>query len=698
MTCKRLLAEIHNKRQLQLKTLPYKGISGVTLLENSDVKMFYNVEDIPWNLPPTVTHLELGPKFKMPFELYLPPSLTSLKVNSSKGHHCLLFDQLPTSIKTLELGDHFKTYSEVSNGRIPTTITSLSLGNVFNQDLLPSLLPSSLISLTLGDRFDQRIGERSLPLTLESLMFGKDYNHEFGLGVLPSSLTSLSFHEYSLYDKEFMPRVLPNQLQSLTLGEHYNQMFRVGSLPQSISYLYFSSMIPAYNQEFKPGVLPASLETLIILGQTFKQSIKRDVLPNSLTRLMIPMNAGHVFEQGALPNSLTCLTLSAKPVITLGMLPSSLQSLFISDDFNGVIPVGALPESLTKLSFEGCTRTQTHPFTPGMLPSSLKTLVMTNSIVQMFKQNTLPASLTALKLYKLTSPIQPGVLPSTITALDLSDFYSFALTTDELPPALKMLKVGGSSVTFPRLELLEIGSLDPITSINCDYVKELMVDNNFDSKKTNNAWPSTKQHFGSFTIGSRSYSSTIDPKHRVKHIKSLIRSIPNSNSYNIHCKGWSVQLRKTDPWNTIILMSKYDGGGCPGADEQQPITKKRIMFFTLDKSGKLVATLEDEINRLKQENDRLNTTYTKLIEDAKMKELGINSDDGVNNRLKQENDQLKCKVERLDQEKNEQSKKIEAVNNQLNQYFKEWEINVVPASVTPPPSKPVVAKSTRRRK
>ncbi|GAM23710.1 hypothetical protein SAMD00019534_068850 [Acytostelium subglobosum LB1] len=658
MTCKRLFAEIHNKRQLQLKVTPKKGISGVTLLDNSDVVMVYSLVSISRNLPPTLTHLELGPKFRLMDHSFMPPSLTSLKLKSVL-HYNLRFDQLPPSLKTLELGDHFKNYSENTNRRMPATITSLSLGNVYNDGLPSGLLPSSLKSLTLGARFDQRIGERSLPLTLETLRFGRSYTQEFGLGVLPPSLTSLSFHEYSLYEKEFIPGVLPNQLQSLTLGKEYNQIFRVGSLPPALTHLSFLSSIESkYNQEFQLGVLPASLQTLT-LGHTFKQSIRRGILPNSLTNIDLPMNGDQVIEPGALPNSLISLTLSVNPVISVGMLPNSLQSLYITSRFADVIPMGALPESLTKLSFEGCLYLD-HPITPGTLPSSLKTLTII--YIHPIIQGTLPSALTSLKLINFNRIIQPGVLPSSITALDLGHLYAHSLTAKVLPSSLTSLRIGGSPLTFPRLETLEISSLKHFTEIKCDYIGSLVINSGIDSRKSNGTtpWPSTKQHFGSFTIGSRSHSSTTDPKYRVQHIKSLIRSIPNADSYNIHSQEWSVQLRKTDPWNTIILISTYK---CK-EDEQSIANKKRIQFVTLDKSGELVSRLEDEINRLKKENDRLTITNAELVKSR-------TKTDDVNNRLKQENDQLKCKVERLVQEKKEESKKLESVSNQLNQYLKE---------------------------
>ncbi|GAM23709.1 hypothetical protein SAMD00019534_068840, partial [Acytostelium subglobosum LB1] len=683
--CKRLFAEIHNRRQLQLKVTPKDGIIGVTLLDNSDVEMFHNLVGTPRSLPPTLTHLELGPKFRLLDQSFIPPSLTSLKLKST-FHYNLRFDQLPPSLKTLELGDHFKTYSEDANRRMPTTITSLSLGDIYNDPLLPGLLPPSLISLTLGARFDQRIGERSLPLTLETLKIGMNYTQEFGLEVLPPSLTSLSFDRYSLYNKEFMPGVLPNQLQSLTLGKHYNQMFRVGSLPPELTRLSISQTYDSkYNQEFQPGVLPASLH-ILTLGHSFKQSIRRGILPNSLTEIEAPMNGDQVIEPGALPNSLISLTILNRPEITVGMLPNSLQSLYITEQFPGVIPVGALPESLTMLSFDSCTIIN-DPIQPGTLPSSLKTLNI-GPYMHRIKQGILPSALTSLTFIGCNKEFQPGVLPSSITALDLGHSYAHSLTAKELPSSLTSLRISGAPLTFPRLESLEISSMKYFTEIKCDYIGSLLIDCSIDIKKTNSKWPSTKQHFGSFTIGSRSHSSTTDPKHRVQHIKSLIKSIPNVDSYNIHCVDWSVQLRKTDQWNAIILISTYR---C--IEDEQSITKKRIQFVTLDKSGELVSRFQDEINRLKQENDRLTITNANLIEDGKKVGSRTKTND-VNNRLKQENDQLRCKVERLVQEKKEESKKLESVTNQLNQYLKEWEIKVV---VPTPPTKPVVAKSTRRR-
>ncbi|GAM23713.1 hypothetical protein SAMD00019534_068880 [Acytostelium subglobosum LB1] len=656
-------------------------LGGVTLLQNSDVEMIYNARCFKTELPPTLTHLEVGYKFRMFKYSFLPDSLTSLRINSCNLIGSINFGMLPTSLKTLDLDKHVENYSTGMNGKMPSSITSLSLGSGYNYDIVPGLLPQSLISLTLGTGFNQQIRVRVLPLTLETLIIGDQYNHEFGLGVLPLSLTTLSFVTYSSYNKEFLPGVLPDRLQSLSLGAYHKQKFRVGSLPASLTFLSLGTLSTfAYERQLEIGSLPTSLQTLVV-GEGLIQSYTRGILPNSLTSLSMPMNEASVIEPGALPNSLRSLSLSNRPVITVGMLPNSLQSLFFVGRFDVAVPVGALPESLTELSFSGCP-TLVHQFAPGMLPSSIKSLTMSSTYIYSFKHDTLPSSLTSLKFGRTFNGAFPsGMLPSTITELDLGDSYSSPLTADELPSSLTSLRVRDSSVTFPRLERLEIRSLDNIKSIKCDYIGSLVISSNIDSKKKDSKWPSTNQHFGSFTIGSRSHTSTTDPKHRAVHIKSLIKSIPNADSYNIHSQEWSVQLRKTDQWNTIILISTFNRL----KDNQTITNKKRILFFTLDKSGELVATLEDEINRLKKENDR-------LTNQAKLMEVSTKTDQ-ENNRLKQEIDQLKNKVERLDQEKNEETKKFESVSNQLNQYLKEWEINVV----VPTPSKPV-AKSTRRRK
>ena len=100
---------------------------------------------------------------------------------------------------------------------------TMSLTWYSDQDLNQGIqLPSSLQSLTFGDMFDQSLEGIQLPSSLQSLTFGREFNQSLEGIQLPSSLQSLTFGLG--FDQSLEGIHLPSSLRSLT-----SQNFRVAT-------------------------------------------------------------------------------------------------------------------------------------------------------------------------------------------------------------------------------------------------------------------------------------------------------------------------------------------------------------------------------------------------------------------------------------------------------------------------------------
>ena len=143
-----------------------------------------------------------NPKFNQP--LYLPPSLTSLSLDS-----CRHFSQ-PLSL--------------------PPPLTELTLPSSFNQPLTPQSLPLTLtlLNLTKFTKFSYPIRYRVLPNALTELSLGGDFNSELLPGVLPSSLTHLLFTKGSNFNQTFTINSLPTSLRKTRVWWLLKSLVRAG--------------------------------------------------------------------------------------------------------------------------------------------------------------------------------------------------------------------------------------------------------------------------------------------------------------------------------------------------------------------------------------------------------------------------------------------------------------------------------------
>jgi hypothetical protein len=185
-------------------------------------------------LPENLTSLTFGERFsngRQPMDdNVLPKKLTSLTFGDDFDDGKLILHPgnplsnssnnfLPPEIITL----NFVSFDKImSSTFLPKTLTTLNLGNSFNQPICKKVLPESLTSLTFGNSFNQPIGEKVLQKSLTSLTFGNSFNQPIGEKVLPKSLTSLTFG--NSFNQTIGANVLPESLISLNLHKHLREI------------------------------------------------------------------------------------------------------------------------------------------------------------------------------------------------------------------------------------------------------------------------------------------------------------------------------------------------------------------------------------------------------------------------------------------------------------------------------------------
>eukprot|EP01133_Synstelium_polycarpum_P003594 gene3594-4117_t len=231
----------------------------------------------PGCLPSTLVHLTFKKLSGNIGGGVLPLGLKSLSIYGHEKSSVLNKGDLPLGLEHLEIGpvgyfvdDQALQQSIPSGNRVfPSTLTSLSFGDEFDQVLVPGSLPStikyldlggynspigvgdipqSVLHLTLGDRYNKPINVGALPQGLIRLSFGNSFNCGLAPASLPSSLRYLSFGEY--YNHEILPNTLPESLESLLFGRIFDiNKIGIDTLPKSLQYLRLSRPI---NNDYLP--------------------------------------------------------------------------------------------------------------------------------------------------------------------------------------------------------------------------------------------------------------------------------------------------------------------------------------------------------------------------------------------------------------------------------------------------------------
>ena len=193
---------------------------------------------------------------------------------------------------TLEIGAG--DCADILSGRVSLPLSLTSVVWSCCEQLVPGALPSTVHELIFDTSFNRLT---YLPPELTSLTLGEEFDQAIAPGQLPNGLLSLS--SKARFDQPLLPGVLPSSLTSLVLNWHTEQLLPT-VLPSSLVEFKIQT---GYNHPVVPGALPPSLTTLN-LGRNFDQPIAIGVLPASLTSLSLGTNYGHALLPGVLPASL----------------------------------------------------------------------------------------------------------------------------------------------------------------------------------------------------------------------------------------------------------------------------------------------------------------------------------------------------------------------------------------------------------
>mmetsp|Transcript_9873 Transcript_9873/g.22001 ORF Transcript_9873/g.22001 Transcript_9873/m.22001 type:complete len:427 (-) Transcript_9873:150-1430(-) len=233
--------------------------------------------------------------------------------------------ELPSSLKTLTIGENVHENMRMEGVNLPKNLESLTFQGFFNRNLEQVNLPSGLKSLTFGWLFNQSLEGSTLPSSLLSLTFGGFFNQSLDRVKLPSSLQTLTFGE--AFNQSLEHAEIPSGLESLILGRSFNQSIENVDLPSGLEHLVFGF---DFDQSMENVKMPTNLKSLTF-GSRFNQPLDSVTLPSTLQSLTF----GWQFNQ-SLENV---------------ELPVGLQNLCFGFDFDQSLENVTLPPTLQRLSF-----------------------------------------------------------------------------------------------------------------------------------------------------------------------------------------------------------------------------------------------------------------------------------------------------------------------------------------------------------
>lgn len=175
--------------------------------------------------------------------------------------------ELPSSLKTLTIGENVHENMRMEGVNLPKNLESLTFQGFFNRNLEQVNLPSGLKSLTFGWLFNQSLEGSTLPSSLLSLTFGGFFNQSLDRVKLPSSLQTLTFGE--TFNQSLEHAEIPSGLESLILGRSFNQSMENVDLPSGLEHLVFGF---DFDQSMENVKMPANLKSLTF-GSRFNQPL-----------------------------------------------------------------------------------------------------------------------------------------------------------------------------------------------------------------------------------------------------------------------------------------------------------------------------------------------------------------------------------------------------------------------------------------
>eukprot|EP01112_Ceratiomyxa_fruticulosa_P011471 TRINITY_DN310_c0_g1_i1.p1 TRINITY_DN310_c0_g1~~TRINITY_DN310_c0_g1_i1.p1 ORF type:complete len:412 (-),score=52.07 TRINITY_DN310_c0_g1_i1:290-1525(-) len=216
--------------------------------------------------------------------------------------------KLPSTVTRITFGTKFK--QELKGKKLPPGLTHLSMGYCFNSPL--SNLPHTLQYLKFDFMFNKTV---SFPPNLIHLEFDYFYNQSVdGL----HSLTSLT---HLIFGGNFnMPiNKLPQSLLFLKLGDEFD--YPLSDLPRNLEHLHFGE---SFNEPLSD--LPLKL-THIKFNYRFNQAVSKHNLPSSLTHIEFGISFNKNVDN--LPQNITHIEFSRDFQQTIAGLPPKIKQVVL---------------------------------------------------------------------------------------------------------------------------------------------------------------------------------------------------------------------------------------------------------------------------------------------------------------------------------------------------------------------------------
>ena len=205
----------------------------------------------------------------------------------------------------------FSTFNQEIK-QLPQSITQLTFGNDFNQELSQlSIISQTLTHLTFGNYFNKEVNQLSQSLT--HLIFGMNFNQEVN--------------------------VLPNSITNITFGFYFNR--KVNNLPQSITRLTFGF---TFNQEIKQIFYINKSISNLTLDYRFNQKVD---LP--LTIVYLKLNCNNTYIIDHLSSNIKVLNLDWNFNLELNNLPSSIKKIFFHKESKYNKELNCLPKFVEQI-------------------------------------------------------------------------------------------------------------------------------------------------------------------------------------------------------------------------------------------------------------------------------------------------------------------------------------------------------------
>jgi hypothetical protein len=394
-------------------------------------------------LPPSLTQLSLPGGCNQPrlADVALPSSLTSLTVGQM-FNRSLADVRLPAELRALSFTEYgqFNQFVGSAHLHLPSTLTSLIFGRRFNQPVNELHLPSSLTHLEFGEQFRQRVDQLRLPDSLRHLQFGSHFSDSLAAVSLPASLTTFVMCDRFHHGWYAVP--------PLRRGMCASSCFDGWKPPSSLTDLRLV-LREFRHDEFQ---MPTALRRLTIDTWHFTSLASLvHQLPKSLTELQLE---GNYFESGAYPESEAGATIVWPPelrILTLGdgfslplhdmHFPSSLTSLTLGAEFNQSLScLGSLTSTLTHLRIDSEYARPTVNWHP---PTSITELEFGEQWNHAAVVRLHP--LTRLRRLSFHGPIpslNDAHLPATLHELHFTHpSFDAPLNSVDLPPDLRVLVI-----------------------------------------------------------------------------------------------------------------------------------------------------------------------------------------------------------------------------------------------------------------